>query len=384
MRRIAVLIVLATAFTATASTTPAGALACGEWAVMKSANVGTNDNELNGVAAFAVRDVWAVGVRTNDSEVDRTLIEHFDGTWTVTPSPNVGPDDNYLAAVGGTSTDDVWAVGDAFNSSDVDRTLIEHWNGNKWSVVPSPNQGSGENYLTSVVAVTDTDAWAVGQYYDTVHKGYRSLILRWNGTGWARQTHPQPGDRNILVGVSASSVTNVTAVGNTTTSGATQALIERWDGSKWSIVSHPNPGATLNTLNGIDYNPSGNQAWSVGNYGDSVGVARTLVEHLTGTGWHQVDSPGVDNQSNYLNSVASAGASDVFAGGFTLVDGVVGRTLIERWDGDEWKIMPSPNVGDGSNRLAGIAVTSRGYRFAVGTRVSSSEIERTLILAHCD
>jgi hypothetical protein len=96
--------------------------------------------------------------------------------------------------------------------------------------------------------------------------------------------------------VAASSVTRVTAVGNTTTAGKTRALIETWDGSKWSTVAHPNPSATLNTLNAIDYNPGNSQAWSVGDFANSVGVATTLVEHLNASGWHLVDSQGVDNE----------------------------------------------------------------------------------------
>jgi hypothetical protein len=41
-------------------------------------------------------------------------------------------------------------------------TLILHWNGTAWSKVPSPSPGPKGNFLTSVSAVSPTDAWAVG------------------------------------------------------------------------------------------------------------------------------------------------------------------------------------------------------------------------------
>src|SRR4051794_34997902 len=33
-----------------------------------------------------------------------------------------------------------------------------------WQVVPSPNVGTGPNFLTGVAAIADDDIWAVGYY----------------------------------------------------------------------------------------------------------------------------------------------------------------------------------------------------------------------------
>ena len=45
-------------------------------------------------------------------------------------------------------------------------TLAEHWNGAKWSVQPTPTEGSYPTYLSSVSASSSTNAWSVGNYYD--------------------------------------------------------------------------------------------------------------------------------------------------------------------------------------------------------------------------
>jgi hypothetical protein len=117
-------------------------------------------NFLRGVAAASANDVWAVGdsvVNPNDGvSVYHTLIEHWNGSaWTVIPSPNRGSGNNSLSAIAVRSTRDVWAVGyfdDLTGSIPIRRTLIQHWNGTSWTVVPSPNAGTGDNWLTSIVA----------------------------------------------------------------------------------------------------------------------------------------------------------------------------------------------------------------------------------------
>src|SRR5206468_9107024 len=84
--------------------------------------------------------------------------------WEVVSSPNVGTSDNQLRGVAAVSANDVWAVGDYSNGTGHQQTLVEHWNGTAWSVVPSPNVGTGHNVLNGVAAVSANDVWAVGTY----------------------------------------------------------------------------------------------------------------------------------------------------------------------------------------------------------------------------
>src|SRR5258707_2293432 len=71
-----------------------------------------------------------------------------------------GPD--ILNGVTVLSSTNAWAVGSYFNRL-ADRTLIVHWNGSVWKGVASPNVGgvSRENFLTSVVAISARNIWAV-------------------------------------------------------------------------------------------------------------------------------------------------------------------------------------------------------------------------------
>jgi len=43
-----------------------------------------------------------------------------------------------------------------------EEALTESWNGSTWSIVPSPDQGSGQNQLLAVSCSTTTSCAAVG------------------------------------------------------------------------------------------------------------------------------------------------------------------------------------------------------------------------------
>jgi hypothetical protein len=86
------------------------------------------------------------------------------GSWNVVSSPNIGTGQNQLLGMTAISATDVWAVGDYTNSLGYEQTLTEHWDGTSWSVVSSPNVGTGYNYLEGVAAVSANNVWAVGEY----------------------------------------------------------------------------------------------------------------------------------------------------------------------------------------------------------------------------
>ena len=90
------------------------------------------------------------------------------------------------------------------------QTLIEHWNGTAWSIVPSPNGGSGNNYLQSVAAISANDVWAVGYYLSA---GYWDLAERWDGTVWTISTLDPSISSGELLGVSALSSSDVWLAG---------------------------------------------------------------------------------------------------------------------------------------------------------------------------
>jgi hypothetical protein len=96
------------------------------WSI--SSNPGSaNGTILNSVTALSASDVWAVG-QTTSGGVTQTFTEQWNGTqWSVVTSPNVGSLNNELNGVGGViGSTYAWAVG-ASGRGNGSNTLIESY-----------------------------------------------------------------------------------------------------------------------------------------------------------------------------------------------------------------------------------------------------------------
>ena len=257
------------------------------WSRVTSPNPGSDTNELSGVSAISATDAWAVG-GAGTHLLYRALVLHWDGNkWSQVASPNPSPGGNFLFDVSADSAADAWAVG----YDDIEgehETLLLHWDGTGWSRVISPNPGSGWNELHGVSAVSPTDAWAVGDSSDLTTPVHETLILHWNGTRWSHVKSPNPSSAfNTLTGVSAVSPTDAWAVGlYWDQAGIDHALVLHRDGTRWSQVMSPNFGSEHTGLYSVTA-VSPKDVWAVGDY-QEAGV-HALVLHWDGTGWSQVD-----------------------------------------------------------------------------------------------
>ena len=353
-----------------ASTLAAGspaAAACPGWTVVSSPSRGSAT--LSAVAATSAKDAWAVG-SYNSAGSYKTLIEHWNGSrWAITPSPNPAGGfhtTNTLGGVTAITPRNAWAFGFYEKSTTSFRTLIEHWDGTKWSVVPSPNSGSGENTLAAGVARSATDIWAVGYHNDPDHR--RTLTEHWNGTKWSVVPSPSVGTgNNYLFGVAAASPGSpVWAVGSDSVSfGRTLAL--RWNGHAWTTGTTANPGDGDRFLQSVA-TPAARYALAVGSY-LSGSQTRALAERWTGSGWSVVPAASPAADYNGLQSVAAAGSASAWAVGTRrATPGSPFRTLTEHWNGTSWTTVASPSPGSGDDWLFGAAAVPGGGGFwAVGT-----------------
>src|SRR6266446_1045539 len=146
----------------------------------------------------------------------------------------------------------------------------------------------------------------------------------------------------------------------------------------WSVVSSPNGGSSSNVLNGVA-TVSANDVWAVGYYYPMPGnvPAQTLTEHWNGSNWSIIKSPNVGTNFNFLYATAAISTNDVWAVGFSYNPGNPSQTLIEHWNGKKWKVVSGPNAGAGST-LSGIAASSPRDVWAVGYYNNNGSIQ-TLI-----
>jgi hypothetical protein len=247
-----------------------------------------------------------------------------------------------LAAVAIDSPHDAWAVGQWYAMGHVWPThaLIEHWDGAKWSIVPAPRPGGHANALdlTAVAAISPTAAWALGS--GIVGGRPVRVFMRWDGTRWRYLPSPAAGtDWTGLAVISARDIWVVGAKG----AEKYRALAERWNGSKWTIVPTPNSfnGRTRNNLLSAVSASSSTNVWAVGWYQSGPGSLdiSTLAEHWDGARWHVQPSPDGAGSTGESQLFAVAALSRTSAWAVGADGGPV--PLIERWDGVNWTAMPS-------------------------------------------
>lgn len=252
-----------------------------------------------------------------------------------------------------------------------------------------------ETTLYGVAATASSNAWAVGS-----SSGRRTLIERWNGTAWKRQSSLNPGRtlrgalyENELFGVAATSRSNAWAVGDYYRGGgARRTLVERWGGSGWKIQRSPNPierGVGSNRLFAVAAMSASN-AWAVGNY-ERGRVNRSLILHWNGSAWKVQKSPNVVPACsclhyNVLYGVAATSPSNAWAVGYYRSNVPMrSGAVIEHWNGSAWTVQKTiPSTEEHFAVLRAIAAVSPSDAWAVGEVERSPQFPestaRTLIL----
>ena len=268
--------------------------------------------------------------------------------WSIVPSPNaLANQDNIFNQVACTSPSNCWAVG-YFFSGTAYQTLIAHWDGSAWAIVASPNAAPDRNnYLFGVACASAGNCWAGG--YHWTGSAYQALILSWDGTSWGRvpTVDTSATQSDLLTGMACASETLCWAVGNSivgvNAGGVGQTLILRWDSGSWSAVPSPNAvparGSRLTAVSCV----STSDCWAVGNSGDADGTSRGLFEHWDGSQWNIAASPDLGVEASALSSVHCVSPADCWAAGYRASGVNPTQTLVVRWDGLSWQAVPSPN-----------------------------------------
>ena len=371
---------LATLLSACTGGAGPGTACRGGWHVLTGPANARESNELFGVSVASPGDVWAVGVALPSGGPARTLVERWQGAeWRTVPSPDRPSGDSFLNAVVALSASDAWAVGLSRSPGRPARTLVLHWDGRRWAITASPNAGPGDNSLVSVAAASARDAWAVG--YRDAGRVYRSLVEHWDGDRWTVVRLPRLGslgDGLNAVDAAASGV--VWAVGGSARArGPSQPLVLRLDGRSWSSVPAP---ASLHsaTLNGVAAR-GGRGAWVVGAT-RSGGGDRAFGLQTHGRSWRVVPIDLAAALSVDLNAIWAAAPDDMWAVGSSF-DGRWYRPLVEHGAGRRWSSVPTPGMPGYDDRLMAVDGLAGGELWAVGSASRGAGPQRALILHRC-
>jgi hypothetical protein len=254
----------------------------------------TGPGNLTSVSAASATDAWAVG-----QDKSGAVALHWNGTkWSPVTLPGSSTATVYGVAVapGGTA----WLVGSVQSAGGTSTILVENWNGKAWHVVKT---GLGAGYLQSVQVSASGDVWVGGATsIDNVSSAKGVVASEQDGT-WKRL--PTPGITHIT-SMLAVSATDVWAVGDKydLTNGAVGPELGHWNGTKWAqqVVAAVSVGEDLS----ISPDSAGQPQW-VGVSEGLIGLKTTLYAYYNGTAWSNLPgatptptSPGADTVTAHI------------------------------------------------------------------------------------
>jgi hypothetical protein len=357
-----------------------------EWNLQTPPNPsGAQESVLNGVSCTSSTECKAIGWYKNEKGITTHLAQKWNGTeWLVQSAPGqVGLAKSVMSHVSCSGSTSCMAVGYYVNSSGGYGAQAETWSGTEWAIHnPSVPTGATLSTVQNVSCTSSTFCVGVGHFVNSSGTTV-TLAEKWNGTEWSIQSSPNPSEAraSFLWGVSCSSSTACTAVGEyTNSSGVNVPLAERWNGTEWVIQTTPNPsGSTATSLQNVSC-PTASTCMAVGYYNDSSGWHQ-LAERWNGTEW-SIQSTVTPGGSAYafFQGVSCTSATECTAVGYYYAASAgVYATFPEKWNGSEWSVegMTNPSGAKGSY-LRQVSCTSSTACTAVGEYVNSSGTTVTL------
>ena len=230
-----------------------------------------------------------------------------------------------MGSVVAISRTDAWAVGTTeHGGTTVNSPYVLHWTGAKWSGVTIP--GSSGYYSSLVSASSASNVWVLGT---DDNDSLNQRIFRFDGSHWNTVSVPSAGNLGNLLVLSATDVWVTGQVSCISTKCVTDMW--QWNGSTW--VAHP--------INSFVYNIAGTSpanVWVVGMSDvNQKGEGVMAAYRWAGTHWTPVTMSHPDMSG--WPDIAMSSASNVWIEGWR---GTSSQVLALHWSGGKWQQVLSP------------------------------------------
>lgn len=230
------------------------------------------------------------------------------------------------------SASDAWAVG-VVQRAGKSEPLVARWNGHSWHTVALPKsvqRSLGSAFAFQLQASSPSNVWVASS------RGW----ARWTGKGWQSGRLPviKRGETSQDGTLLPFAPNDVWLIGSYFAGTKEVPFARRYDGRHWRVM--PSPGIT-------GFQVSGSSSKSIcavnGNYGAPVNAATDLV-CWNGKNWHRVRLPASLDASNALiGSILVDSLTNIWLGGGRPDSGGI-RGLAGHWNGHAWHVDTLPAV----------------------------------------
>jgi hypothetical protein len=252
---------------------------------------------------------------------------------------------------------DVWVLGNNGGTAEVNtKYYIARRHAGHWQKVKTPSLGGRYGSLYAVAAASARAVWIGGEKQQPHTIQELPAIWRLVGNKFVQSKLPEGiyvGATEVL-SMSASSPTNVWAVGAIYPKGGSGQLTLHWNGKKWSVFPVPEGLGSVST-SGPD------NAWATASGGSPD------LYHWNGKAW---SADGTAPSGAGLNSVTTDSPALAYAIGFLTPQSGGTRTVIMRYNGTTWS---TAKLGKGTTSVQAFSITMSGRSaWAVGAHYTAS------------
>ncbi len=218
-----------------------------------------------------------------------------------------------------------------------------------WRVVPTPAINGQSSEIVALSASSSSDVWAVGNTYSGVPgSGYAGFILHWDGSAWGLSTMPVLTRTYQLADIKVLSPSDVWVVGTLNNSDqppnpgvgeSTDLVVFQWNGIQWNTSFI---GQGVGIPGSVDAT-SDDDVWVVGSTPQTQVGGQSFVLHKDGNTWKDllqgdaVQAPLSKVLAISRDDVWITGAYILHWNGQTLGLARPGLRIMVEWD---WQLPP--------------------------------------------
>ena len=195
------------------------------WTVVPAVEAGASGSQFYAVTAVSSTSVYATGQQSGSAFPSQIVTEHWNGSkWSVLSTPNDATASPLPLGIAGNDTA-LDVVGDTESSTAPYTTLVAGGAPGSLQILSTPNNGTGENDLFAATSASDGSTWAVGWYINAAGT-HQTLIEQGVAGTWSLVSSPNVGTGdNGLAGVAAIPGGGLWAVGVSSSKGNFATLI---------------------------------------------------------------------------------------------------------------------------------------------------------------
>lgn len=340
-----------------------------QWNELGGANSFQAHNSIFAVCADKAGNIYAAGAFANGvNNSGSKYVAKFDGnTWSELGGSNSLSANSSINALCTDAQGNIYAAGDFTNSNG--KRYVAKWNGSSWTEVGGLNALAANNSIRTLCSDADGNIYAAGDFTNGINNSGKRYVAKWDGSTWSEVGGLNALSANsYITSICADKNGNLYAAGGFTNSSDYRYVAE-YTGGNWFEMTASHPLNANSVIYALCTDAQGN-VYAAGAFTNAVG--KQYVARYT-TDWGDLGSPNGLSANNYIYTLCSDPSGNIYAAGdFTIYsDSLFNHNYVAKYNGSAWSELGQNNFGYGGDYIYSVCSDAAGNIYAGGSFLNS-------------